>query len=388
MRSLKTRLYLLMVFLGILFALSACGSSTSNSSGNDAQNNSNGSAEYSEEIPSDAPSDMPEDMPSDMPTDMPCEEEVDDFSWRQELLEMRYYYNAGEMTPERQGYRLSCFSQGVNLSALGGNGLVNTYTDAMRNVYDLIGADCVFTGQIDYVERTGFSTYMILKRDLVGLGNSYVYITASVEDDLPVTQGDTITIFGTFNGPSTYTMTNQYGTVTEHNTFDISILDYYFGEADPVSVLHVRFSMGDEKSWARFQGDHLIPGAPTLTEEEAAYWYGTYESGVTLTENAVISPEDPISSLAEIAKPYTVYSYAYDPEFGAYVLYFRYDDLAEHYPDSAYSILILTYERIDFFTDGNTQEELKKSMGPNVAATYILDTNSSRLGMWYALDAT
>lgn len=109
MRSLRNRLYLLLVLTGILLALSACGSSTSGSIEDDMQKDSEDSGEYSEEVPSD--------MPTDAPTDYSDEyyEDIEDIYRAREELEKEYlqesmYCNQPDMDEDRFFYRISCLA--------------------------------------------------------------------------------------------------------------------------------------------------------------------------------------------------------------------------------------------------------------------------------------
>lgn len=109
---------------------------------------------------------------------------------REEMLENfdGKWYNEAEMSEGRQDFRFSCLKEGINLATFGSNGYrINAiYDDALRNAYDLTSYSIAMSGQVDYVERTGMETVMLIKRgDLV---NPFI-IVARAGDDIPVING-------------------------------------------------------------------------------------------------------------------------------------------------------------------------------------------------------
>ena len=105
---------------------------------------------------------------------------------REEMLENfdGKWYNEAGMSEGRQDFRFSCLKEGVNLATIGSNGYrINAiYDDALRNAYDLTSYSIAMSGQVDYVERTGMETVMLIKRgDLV---NPFI-IVARAGDDTP-----------------------------------------------------------------------------------------------------------------------------------------------------------------------------------------------------------
>lgn len=274
------------------------------------------------------------------------------------------YFEYGGMDPDRQAYRLSCITQGINLSTPSQTkgSFPEIYNRVMRNIYDYYGNDCAISGKVNFIERTGYSTVMIVEIPLL---TDTLYVIADVNTDIGVGKGDTITIFGTYEGPATYTETNEYGTETEKDTFRVGIMDYYLGD-----------SMAEAKS-------EFLPGAPSLTEEEKSYWYRTYDSGFALTDNGVILRDGTLAT-------YTVSQYAYDPEIGAYTLYFRYDDLADSYPENTYTILHLTYAHPHFFMESDETQALYNAtyQTDHVSTDYPTRTHTTLdVYRWNVLDA-
>lgn len=274
------------------------------------------------------------------------------------------YFEYGCMDPDRQAYRLGCITGGINLSTVSQTkgSFPQIYSNVMRNIYNYYGNDCVISGKVDFIERTGYSTAMIVEIPLL---TNNLYVIAEVNTDIGVIEGDTITVFGTYEGPATYTTTNEYGVVTEENTFKINIMDYYLGDA------------------ATEAKSEFMPGAPSLTDEEKAYWYRTYDSGFTLTDNGVILRDGTLAT-------YTVLQYTYDPEIGAYALYFRYDDLADCYPPNSYTILHLTYTHPHFFMTSDEDHALYEAAnqaGLSSAGYPTRTLTTMDTYCWYVLDA-
>ena len=241
------------------------------------------------------------------------------------------------MTPKRQAYRLSCIQNGINLSTNGGGvSFAQKYNDAMRNVYSLNGQDVVISGDVVYVDRQGFYTTILIQIPLLN-----IVVSASADADIPVIKNDKITVFGWCNGPATYTKTNENGVVTEYSTFGIDIRDYYIGGSDPINDYKLKY-LFEAFPIEHFRTDKLVNGAPTLTDEEAAYWYGTYKSGITLSESSIVTKYG--------TYPYTAYSYSCDDTTGAYVIRFRYTEIEDLYPEGEYSYLCLSYNALSITT--------------------------------------
>lgn len=127
--------------------------------------------------------------------------------------------------------------------------------------------------------------------------------------------------------------------------FGVNIRDYYLGGSDPINDYKLSYLFEDFPI-GHFRTDKLVEGAPTLTEE-AAYWYGTYKNGITLTEDAII--------VKDVVHPYTVYSYSCDDATGAYVIRFRYTEIVDLYPEGEYSLICLSYNA--FYID--TRESIR-----------------------------
>lgn len=235
------------------------------------------------------------------------------------------YYDYGSMEPDRQAYRLSCITDGINLATSGWtrDSYLEIYNDVMRNIYSYDGKNCAILGEIIFVERTGMNTTLLIKNNLL-VSNPNI-IRAEAFTDIPVVKGDTITVFGIITGLATYTNTNEYGTVTECETFNVSIEDYFIGRDTDVA-----------------SDTYYVDGLPILTDEEKAYWYKTYRCGITLTENSIVKKG--------VEVPYTIYGYSYDQERGGYCLYIRYDEYEEAYQSDGYTLLYLTYEYPSFKT--------------------------------------
>lgn len=258
---------------------------------------------------------------------------------QEELLESLTgkYFTYDTMTPKRQAYRLSCIQNGINLSTNGGgSSFTQRYNDAMRNVYSINGQDVVISGDVVYVDRQGFYTTILIQIPLLN-----IIVSASTDADIPVIKNDEITVFGWCNGPATYTKTNENGVVTEYSTFGIDIRDYYIGGRDPINDYKLNY-LFEAFPIEHFRTDKLVNGAPTLTDEEAAYWYGTYKSGITLSESSIVTKYG--------IYPYTAYSYSYDDTTGSYVIRFRYTEIENLYPEGEYSYLCLSYNSLSITT--------------------------------------
>lgn len=287
-----------------------------------------------------------EDNENDIPNDpsgsgdWDSEDNLDAMKEAQEELRENFegkFYTYGTMTPERQAYRLSCIQEGINLSTNGGVGSFDQrYNDAMRNVYSLNGQDAVMSGTVICVDRQGMYTTLLIQKPYQN-----IVVAAYAEGDIPVIQNDEITVFGRCDGPTTYTNTNEYGVSTEHPTFGIDIRDYYLGGCDPILDYKLDYPF-EEFPIEHFGIDCLAEGTPSLTNEEAAYWYGTYKSGVALSEDVI--------DIKGAAHPYTVYSYSYEETTGSYVIRFRYPEIDNLYPENAYSNLCLSYNSFSITT--------------------------------------
>lgn len=278
---------------------------------------------------------------------------------QEELLEKLTgkYFTYDTMTPERQAYRLSCIQNGINLSTNGGgSSFAQKYKDALRNVYNINGQNVVISGTVAYVDRQGYYTTLLIQ---IPLQN--IIVLASTDADIPVIKNDEITVFGWCNGPATYTKTNEYGVATDYSTFGISIRDYYIGGSNPINDYNLKHPF-EAFPIEHFGIDKLVNGAPTLTDEEAAYWYGTYESGITLSESiiSIRIPTYPYSagSYAYAIYPYTAYSYSYDDTTGAYVIRFRYTEIKDLYPENEYSFLCLSYNSFSITTKESVERYL------------------------------
>lgn len=284
----------------------------------------------------------------DEPDNWISEDDLDAIKEAQEELRENFegkYYTYDTMTPERQAYRLSCIREGINLSTNGGVGAFDQrYNDAMRNVYSLNGQDAVMSGTVIYVDRQGMYTSLLIQKPYQN-----IIVAGYAEGDIPVIQNDEITIFGRCDGPTTYTNTNEYGVSTEHPTFGVEIRDYYMGGPDPILDYKLNYPF-EEFPIEHFEIDRLVEGMPPLTGEEAAYWYGTYKSGIALSQDAIDVDGE--------VHPYTAYSYSYDDATGAYVIRFRYTEIADLYPENSYSYLCLSYNSLSITTDERTKAYL------------------------------
>lgn len=324
MRSLRNRLYLLMVLTGILLALSACGSSTSGSIEDDVQKDSEDSGEYSEELPSD--------MPTDAPTDYSDEyyEDMEDIyrareQMKEEYLQETMYYDRPDVDKDRFFYRLSCIANrpsNQNFTEC----YFTTYNDIMRNIYDYSGMLYGFYGSVDWVDRNGSSTAL-----LVEVGTDFqenpLLISCAADTDIKVVSGDCISVFGTLY-PSSYVQTNSSGNQSTIDCPGLDIQDYWVGPEGAYTA-----------GWNQ-KGYLDIEGAPDLPQWQTEYWFGNTEY-TNRDGKSIVMTESSIDG-----HPYTICRYIYFERPAKLVLYLRFDEVSQYYKDDQYTILELEYNDI------------------------------------------
>ena len=324
MGSLRNRLYLLMVLTGILLALSACGSSTSGSIEDDVQKDSEDSGEYSEEVPSD--------MPTDAPTDYSDEyyEDMEDIYRAREELEKEYlqesmYCNQPDMDEDRFFYRISCLANFPPdpYEVLSSFFVCANYEDILRNIYDYSGVSYGFDGTVELIERTGFSTELIID---VGSDGSQL-VSCSADTDIRAVTGDHIVVFGTLY-PGSYYLTEANGSQRLVDCPGLDVRDYYVG-------VESQFKSGPNE-----KGQWDVDGTPNLPPRQQEYWFGNAEytnrdgRSVVLTETSING------------HPYTVHHHRYIEDAAELLLYFRFDEISQCYNEDSYTVLRLRFNEI------------------------------------------
>ena len=254
------------------------------------------------------------------------------------------YYNYGEMTNDRIVFRTQCFDAlDIARTGLDWN---TSYADILRNVYSLSGTKTAITGTIDWIQRDGFSTYLLVKTNP---GNNIV--SAYAYTDIPAIKGDSITIFGTIDGADTYTFTDAYGNVTQHDTFSVYIMDYF-----NTNLSRYGYSQTSVPADA-------VQGSPVFLETEYDYWFDRMYGEWYFT----------LGSISE--KAYEIYYYCYDPEASAYVLFTRYTDILDFYGPDDYTVITLDLNDSTINTPENVGLEYSYIVSYDEYAEFIYKTD-------------
>lgn len=338
MNSKMKKILSALMALAVLLAFNAC--STEPSTGQEPPVGSNETQPAPE---------FPDESDWVDPYDDEYYDAMDDImSARDEMLEtfdIRWYNEAG-MSEERQDFRLSCIKEGVNLAVTGSHGynIDAIYNDALRNAYGLTGYNIAMSGQVDYVERTGLETVMLIKRG--DLTNPF-FIAARAYDDIPIIKGDWITVFGRISGIEQYSTTAANGETTWHDTIAMTVMDYYLGGT---SSIYAHASGDSYTIWnlESISESSFVDGEPSMFQAEKDYWFGTYRTydhghTITITEDAVIEEDGE-------THPYKICGYCKDSSTGCYVLRIRYTEIEDRYPEGGYTLLCLFYQKAEFDT--------------------------------------
>lgn len=189
------------------------------------------------------------------------------------------------------------------------------YNELMRQIYNVSGQNIIIEGTIDWIDRTGNygAGTAILMSDVEG--NIY---GASDAEQLPLTTGDKVLIFGHIIGEGGYTSTNIYGVETEYACPTIAIDDW----------IVMPTTRTPNRDYYRQLTRHEGPVEMEASQED--YYY-----------NREMNNIDSFSATEIDGHPYTVVAWYYEEAYGRYFIEFCYDEMG-YDPDHPY-VMVLDY---------------------------------------------